>query len=107
MERSSYYDYRSRKKKINVQRVQLKALVNRVFTEARSSIGSRGVRSILADEGVNAGRYLIRRLMRESGLICKQPGPHKYKRASVEHIEIPNRLNRQFEVTGPNKVWCD
>ena len=106
VERSSYYDYRSRKKKINVQRVKLKALVNRVFTEARSSIGSRGIRSILADEGVNAGRYLIRHLMKESGLICKQPGPHKYKRASVEHIEISNRLNRQFEVAAPNKVWC-
>lgn len=106
MERSSYYDYRSRKKRINVQRVKLKALVNRIFTEARSSVGSRGIRSILADEGVNAGRYLIRRLMKESGLICKQPGPHKYKRASVEHVEIPNRLNRQFEVAAPNKVWC-
>lgn len=106
MERSSYYDYRSRKKKINVQRVKLKALVNRIFTEARSSVGSRGIRSILAGEGIDAGRYLIRRLMRESGLICKQPGPHKYKRVSVEHVEIPNRLNRQFEVAAPNKVWC-
>lgn len=69
MERSSYYDYRSRKKKINVQRVKLKALVNRIFTEARSSVGSRGIRSILADEGIDAGRYLIRRLIKESGLV--------------------------------------
>jgi putative transposase len=106
VERSSYYDYRSRKKKINVQRVKLKALVNRIFTEARSSVGSLGIRSILADEGIDAGRYLIRRLMKESGLICKQPGPHKYKRASVEHVEISNRLNRQFKVAAPNKVWC-
>lgn len=106
VERSSYYDYRSRKKQINVQRVRLKALVNRIFTEARSSVGSRGIRGILADEGIDAGRYFIRRLMKESGLVCKQPGPHKYRRASVEHVDIPNRLNRQFEIAAPNKVWC-
>lgn len=74
--------------------------------EARSSVGSRGIWSILADEDIDAGRYLIRRLMKESGLICKLPGPHKYKRASVEHVEIPDRLNRQFKVAAPNKVWC-
>lgn len=86
--------------------MKLKALVNRIFTEARSSVGSRGIKDILADEGISAGRYLIRSLMKESGLICKQPGPHKYKQATVEHIEIPNRLNRQFDVAAPNKVWC-
>ena len=106
VERSSYNDYRSPKKKITVQLVKLKTLVNRIFTEARSSVGSRGIKSILADEDIDAGRYLIRRLMKESGLICKLPGPHKYKRASVEHVEIPDRLNRQFKVAAPNKVWC-
>ena len=80
--------------------------MNRVFSATRSGLGSRAIRDTLANEGIIASRYLIRRLMKESGLICKQPGPHKYRRATVEHVDIPNRLNRQFEVQQPNKVWC-
>lgn len=36
----------------------------------------------------------------------KQPGSHAYKQATVERIDIPNHLNRQFEVGAPNQVWC-
>lgn len=44
--------------------------------------------------------------MSELGLICKQPGPHAYKQATVERPDIPNELNREFEVSEPNAVWC-
>jgi putative transposase len=44
--------------------------------------------------------------MKESGLTCKQPGAHKYKKATVEHVNTPNRLNREFDVQQPNQVWC-
>ncbi len=27
-------------------------------------------------------------------------------KASKEHVEIPNYLERQFAVTEPNQVWC-
>lgn len=73
---------------------------------ARSGLGSRSIRAMLESEGVKAGRYLVRKLMNELGLICKQPGPHKYKRATIEHVDIPNRLNREFTVQRPNAVWC-
>ncbi len=42
--------------------------------------------------------------MEELDFICKQPGRHAYKRATVEQIDIPNHLNRQFDVSGPNQV---
>ena len=44
--------------------------------------------------------------MEELGLVCKQPGRHAYKRATVERIDIPNHLNREFTVEAPNHVWC-
>ena len=44
--------------------------------------------------------------MRDMQLICKQPGPHAYKSATVERPDIPNLLNRQFNVSNPNQVWC-
>ena len=60
----------------------------------------------LRERGVAIGRFKVRRLMRELGLVSKQPGSHAYKRATVERLDIPNRLNREFEVSAPNQAWC-
>ena len=43
--------------------------------------------------------------MRELELVSKQPGSHAYKRAKVERLDIPNTLNREFDVPAPNQVW--
>src|SRR5690625_55395 len=61
---------------------------------------------MLNDEGVVIGRFKVRRLMSELGLICKQPGPHAYKQATVERPDIPNRLNRKFSASRPDQAWC-
>ncbi len=42
---------------------------------------------LLSEEGITAGRFKVRRLMSELGLICKQPGPHAYKQATVDLIK--------------------
>jgi putative transposase len=60
---------------------------------------------MLKAKGVTIGRFKVRRLMGESGLVCKQPGPHAYKNATVERPDIPNHLARQFTVERPNQVW--
>jgi len=44
--------------------------------------------------------------MYEAGLVCKQTGPHRYKKATVEHLIIPNKFDRRFNVEKPNHVWC-
>ena len=61
---------------------------------------------MLREEGVTIGRFRVRRLMRELGLVSKQPGSHAYKQATVERPDIPNRLNREFATEHPNQVWC-
>ena len=62
--------------------------------------------SMLRELGHQVGRYRVRRVMRELGLTCKQPGSHTYKTVSVERPDIPNRLNRDFTPTTPNVSWC-
>lgn len=106
VKRSSYYDYRRSQGRCNPRREQLKVRVVKAFHESRSSAGARTIKHLLAEEGIEIGRYLISRLMSEQGLVCKQPGPHKYKPATVERLDIPNRLNRLFTVARPNQVWC-
>ena len=104
--RSSYYDQRLKKEAIDVERLQLRAKVNALFNRSRSSAGSRSIKMMLNDEGIEIGRFKVRRLMQELQLVCKQPGPHAYKNATVERPDIPNTLNREFDVGKTNQVWC-
>lgn len=84
----------------------LRSRINELFSQSRSSAGSRSIVAMLLDEGVEVGRFKVRGLMKEQGLISKPPGSHAYKRATVERLDIPNVLDRQFTVVAPSKVWC-
>lgn len=106
IKRSSYYDYCRSKRRINRKRLELEAHVKRAFNLSRHGFGSRGIRDFLKTEGIDVGRYLVRKLMKESGLISKQPGAHKYKKTGMEHVEINNLLNREFSAKQPNQAWC-
>lgn len=61
---------------------------------------------MLADLEIEAGLFKVRRIMRDMHLVSKQPGPHVYKVAVNERPDIPNSLNREFDVQNPNQVWC-
>ncbi len=74
--------------------------------KSRSSAGSRSILSLMREDGEQLGRFKVRSLMRELDLVSKQPGSHAYKRATVERLDIPNTLNREFDVPAPNQVWC-
>lgn len=84
----------------------MRARISEIFRHSRGAAGSRTIVNALNNEGVEVGRFKVRRLMGEMGLISKQPGSHKYKRATVERLDIPNKLNRVFTVNRPNQVWC-
>jgi putative transposase len=104
--RSSYYAYRSRNSASDHSRAVLRAKVERAFAISRHSAGSRTIRSVLLGKGIKVGRYKVRKLMHEARLVSKQPGKHAYRQARKEHADVPNRLNRKFDVSQPNQVWC-
>ncbi|HBP6239544.1 TPA: IS3 family transposase [Pseudomonas aeruginosa] len=104
--RSCYYVHRLRRRRVDARRVALRSQVNQLFSQSRGSAGSRSILGMLREEGVTIGRFRVRRLMRELGLVSKQPGSHAYKQAMVERPDIPNRLNREFATEHPNQVWC-
>ena len=60
---------------------------------------------MLLNQGIQVGRYLVRKLMRESGLVFKQRKKHKYQGNVAEAPAVPNTLNRQFKPVQPNHVW--
>ncbi|WP_121382387.1 IS3 family transposase [Pseudomonas aeruginosa] len=104
--RSCYYVHRLRRRRVDARRVALRSQVNQLFSQSRGSAGSRSILGMLREEGVTIGRFRVRRVMRELGLVSKQPGSHAYKQATVERPDIPNRLNREFATEHPNQVWC-
>ncbi|EOT7838879.1 IS3 family transposase [Pseudomonas aeruginosa] len=103
--RSCYYVHRLRRRRVDARRVALRSQVNQLFSQSRGSAGSRSILGMLREEGVTIGRFRVRRLMRELGLVSKQPGSHAYKQATVERPDIPNRLNREFATEHPSQVW--
>lgn len=103
---SSYYDFKSRSNEINVDRLTLRSLIKQLFRSTRNAAGSRTLVEMMRELGHNIGRFKVRSLMKEAALVSKQPGSHAYKTVDVERLDIPNHLDREFEVQAPNKVWC-
>ena len=104
--RSAWYAQRQRRRRVDVARVALKGRVQAAFSASRGAAGSRTVVSMLRQEGLEIGRFKARRLMRELGLVSKQPGRHSYRQATAERLDIANGLDRAFTPAGPNQVWC-
>lgn len=78
----------------------------KIHEDSRGAAGSRTIAGQLALEGEDVGRYKARSLMREAGIVSKQPNKHKYKIAEDESKIAPNLLQREFDVNKPNEVWC-
>lgn len=97
---------RHRSRTPDVEPLRLRSRVNELFTRGQSAPGSRSIKAMLQAEGEQIGRFKVHSLMRELALVSKQPGAHAYKKATVERPDIPNILNRAFDIEAPNQVWC-
>lgn len=104
--RSSYKYWLNQSHKIKPERIKELALVKAIFNESNGSAGARTIASIATDRGHSLSRYRAGRLMEDCNLIsCQQP-KHGYKKAKQEHVAIPNHLDRQFNASKPNQLWC-
>ena len=80
--------------------------VRDIFEENRKIYGSRRLSTTLKQSGINAGRYKVRQAMARLGLEVRYPKKFKVTTDSDHNDSIsPNILDRDFEVTEPNKVW--
>ncbi|AXG44650.1 hypothetical protein GPY51_17985 [Photorhabdus laumondii subsp. laumondii] len=57
-----------------------------------SSADSRTLLGMMRTLGYQMGRFKVRSLMKEAGIVSKQPSPHSYKTARIERLDIPNHL---------------
>lgn len=103
--RSSYKYWRCRPKRLSPELVKLKSLIKEVHVVSNGSAGARSIADMVTAQGVKLTRYRASKIMKLLGLVSCQTPNHRYRKASQEHVEIPNHLSRQFAVTSPNQVW--
>ncbi|EMH2897006.1 IS3 family transposase, partial [Vibrio parahaemolyticus] len=82
MASSCYYEFKQRKPDAN--RIRLASRIKELFNMSRGAAGSRALVSMLRSENIDIGRFKVRKIMQEAGLMSKQPGSHRYKQAKSE-----------------------
>jgi len=81
-------------------------MITRYFAQGRGTYGTRRIKHLLAQEGLQVSRRRIGRVLAQAGLRCKTR--RKYKApttAGQAQTVAPNQLNREFTVQAPDKVY--
>lgn len=104
--RSLFYYHQKRRGKADEERISLRQRVSELHQVSRSSAGARTLSMLLRREGKAVGRYKARQLMKEAGLVSRQPGKSRYWVCDRTSLQAENLLNRDFNVERPNRIWC-
>jgi putative transposase len=104
--RSGYYDWRSRPESATAQRrEELKLLIEKAFDMSDSTYGHRRIHAQLHRWGVAAGVELVRRLMRELGLLTCLPRPKRFNLTQAAAGQVPDLVGRDFTADAPGKKF--
>ena len=105
--KSAYYDWRQRGcPVISAETFALCARMKALFAQSRESLGSRGMVRQLRKEGHNIGRYRVRQLMKQLGLMVKIKRRYRVTTQSKHDWPVAgNVLNREFSQASPNRAW--
>lgn len=106
--KSAYYDWRKRPGAvISADTLHLYRRMKALFEQSRQSLGSREMMKKLRAEGIEVGRYRVRKLMAKIGLRVRQRLAYKVttKRKHGDKV-ADNLLNQNFNPLEPNAVWA-
>ncbi len=101
--RSGYYEWKIRPPSPAARRrSRLATLIRAIFDRSRGTYGYRRVHAVLRRCGEQVGPELVRRLMRELGLVACQPRPHKSTTIpDTDPAPIPDLVRRDFTADAP------
>jgi putative transposase len=105
--RSGYYEWLSRPPRAQVEAEQhVEAKIQHYFAQGRGTYGTRRIKYLLAQEGLQVSRRRIGRVLAQAGLRCKTRRRFKAPMAAGQAQTVaPNQLNREFTVPVPDKVY--
>jgi putative transposase len=101
--KSGFYEWRSRPDSVTEQRrKKLKLIIQRIFDDSDGTYGYRRIAAQLARRGMVAGAELVRRLMRELGLVACQRRPWRPRTTMQGQAgPIPDLVSRDFSSDVP------
>src|SRR5437773_6126028 len=103
--KSGFYEWRSRPESATAERrKKLGLIIKRIFEDSDSTYGYRRIAAQLARQGIVAGPELVRRLMRELGLVACQPRPWRPSTTKQGQAgPIPDLVSRDFSAEIPGQ----
>jgi putative transposase len=106
--KSGFYEWKSRPESATAKRQhKLRLLIAKIFDDSDGTYGYRRIAEQLARQGIAAGAELVRKLMRQLGLVPCQPRPWRPSTTKQGKAgPIPDLVNRDFsaEVPGAKMV---
>jgi transposase InsO family protein len=105
--RSGYYEWLQRPPRTQTAaEQQLQDKVQRYFAQGRGTYGTRRIKHLLAQEGLQVSRRRIGRLLTQAGLRGTTRRRFKAPTAAGQAQTVaPNQLNREFTVQDPNTIY--
>ena len=105
--RSGSYEWLSRPPRAQAQVDQeVQDKIQRYFAQGRGTYGTRRIKHLLAQDGLQVSRRRVGRVLAQAGLRCKTRRKFKAPKTSGQAQTVaPNQLNREFTVQAPDKVY--
>ena len=104
--RSGYYEWLAVHLVHRTSDQEVQDKIQRYFAQGRSTYGTRRIKHLLAQDGLQVSRRRIGRILAQAGLRCKTQRKFKAPRISGQAQRVaPNQLNREFTVTEPDTVY--
>ena len=105
--RSGYYEWLSRPLGTQTEAEQaLQDKIRHYFAQGRGTYGTRRLKHLLAQEGLQGRRRRIGRVLAQTGLRCKTRRKFKAPTAAGQAQTVaPNQLNREFIASVPDTVY--
>lgn len=106
MHPSGYYAWLAEPKSARAKEDQrLLGLIKHAWLESGGGYGYRKIHDDLRELGESCGRHCVARLMRGGGCVRRPVIVGVPAITGMPTVASPIRLERQFNVSEPNKVW--
>ena len=106
--RGTFYNHIFRRKDVTAydkRRAEMKEHIQKAFDESQQRFGANKIAVVLAERGVRTSPKYVAELMREMGLQSVSIYSKRDYQKSVRMEKKQNILQRQFQVSEPNRVW--
>ena len=106
--RGTFYNHIFRRRKIteyDLRREELRQEIKEVFDESKQRFGAGKIRAVLVERGTKVSDRYVSELMQEMGLQSIGRNSKREYQKQITRNKRSNRLQQQFNVSEPNKVW--